>query len=98
MKKTGVMIVVAAKGNFGYSPYFERNIVREVPDETTGEPTLVKYTIDEAEWQEGLFERPSPEWLSIAEREALAPVEPVLSLDSAPMDESQQIKKSGRGK
>lgn len=84
MKKTGVMIVVTAKGDFGYSPYFERTIVREQMNEETSEKELVQYEIDEIEWQETLFDRPSPVWLSIPEREARAAKEtPAAAASSA---------------
>ena len=71
MEKTGVMITVTAKGDFGYSPHLGINIVKETRNDA-GETVPAEYTIDEAEWSGELFNRPSPEWLSIPEREAAA--------------------------
>lgn len=71
MKKTGVMIKVTAKGDFGYSPHLGMNIVKESQNDAE-EPVPAEYTIDEGDWSDELFNRPSPEWLSIPEREAAA--------------------------
>lgn len=82
MKKTGVMITVTAKGDFGYSPHFGQHIVKERLNEETETMVPAEYIIDEVEWNPDLFDRPSPEWLSIPEREALAITETSEVIDS----------------
>ncbi len=81
--KKGVLIVVTAKGDFGYSPHFGQYIVKKQMNEETGAMVPVEYTIDEAEWNPNLFERPSPEWQSIPEREALATAEPPAGVEQS---------------
>lgn len=66
MQKTGVLITVKAKDNFGYSQVHQKEIIKDE-----------EYTMDESEFGEALFERPSPEWIAPWERESVeaAPAE-----------------------
>jgi len=57
MGKSGVMVTVKAKGNFGFSPHLRRTV-------TGGE----EYTIDEGDFADALFERPEG-WIPPWERE-----------------------------